>query len=216
MKNKSLITAFSLSKESENTLKRLQNKSGKSRSEIVRNLLNSTTKKPKIFGSGRGVVQQFSQITPDDSNRILKYYYQLITESQSKPTIVIGIAIISSKNKVLIGLRKATDVHVKNLSWTFPSGKFHSLNFIEELSRTVFIEVGLKTKDYRLIHARLIPDSPQKKVRIVALYYQVKIVSGKPKAGGDFKQLKWIPATDVTKFFTTSVSDEIMNFLGTL
>jgi hypothetical protein len=90
------------------------------------------------------------------------------------------------------------------------------LDFAKEVVKTVKQETGLTSKVQRLIHARLIPDSPAKKIRIVALYYHCRILSGQPKAGGDFKSLKWVPATDVTKYFTTSTADEIMNFLGTL
>jgi hypothetical protein len=152
----------------------------------------------------------------DDVNQILKYYYSLISNQKIKPTLVIGITLISRSGKVLIGLRKTTDRYVKNLTWTFPTGKFYTLDFESELKKTIKIEVGLTAKAFRLIHARLIPDSPGKKVRIVALYYHCKTIPAKPKPGGDFKQLKWIPATDVNRYFTTSVADEIMNFLGTL
>ncbi len=212
-KNKSLITAFSLSPENEITLKRMQNKSGQTRSEIVRNLINSHSQKLK---SGVGDMVFTRSLSNDDTNQILKYYYSLISNQKIKPTIVIGIAVISRSGKVLIGLRKTADRYIKNFSWTFPTGKFYTLNFESELKNTVQIEVGLTLKSQRLIHARLIPDSPGKKVRIVALYYHCKTMPAKPKAGGDFKQIKWIPASDVTRFFTTSVADEIMNFLGTL
>jgi hypothetical protein len=209
VKNKALITAFSLSPKSEKILETLQKRSGKSRSEIIRNLLSSPPKTTPVAAAT-------PVINPDDANKVLKYYYQLISTQTPKPTIVIGIGIVARSGKVLIGLRKSLDQYVKNLTWTFPSGKFTSLNFEAELAKTIKNETGLKTKDHRLIHARLIPDSPAKKVRIVALYYQCKILSGKPVSGGDFKIVKWVPATDVTKYFTTSVADELMNFLGTL
>jgi len=212
-RNKSLITAFSISPENEKTLKQMQIKSGQTRSEIVRNLINSHGQKLK---SAAGDLVFTRSLGNDDTNQILKYYYSLISNQKSKPTIVIGIALISRSGKVLIGLRKTTDRYVKNLSWTFPTGKFYTLDFESELKKSVKIEVGLTAKVFRLIHARLIPDSPGKKVRIVALYYHCKTIPAKPKPGGDFKQLKWVPAADVTRFFTTSVADEIMNFLGTL
>lgn len=209
VKNKALITAFSLSPQTEKVLKTLQKRSGKSRSEIIRNLLTS---RPKNTPS----VPTPAFIDQNDTNRILKYYYQLIASQTPKPTIVIGIAIIARSRKVLIGLRKSNDIHVKNLSWTFPSGKFSSLDFEKEVIKTVKNETSISVKIMQLVHARLIPDSPTKKVRIVALYYHCKPLSGTGHSGGDFKTVKWVSATDVTKYFTTSVSDEIMNFLGTL
>lgn len=216
-KNKTLITAFSLSSKSNNILEKLQKRTGKTRSEIVRNLINSYAKSVDSPASSASPPPQILAVTnSEETNKILKYYYQIISAADRKPTMVIGIAIISRRSKVLIGLRKSTDKHVKNLSWTFPSGKFNSLNFESELTKTIKQETGLVTKNQRLIHARLIPDSPGKKVRIVALYYHCKTQVGKPESGGDFKRIMWVPATDVTKFFTTSTSDEIMNFLGSL
>jgi len=211
-KNKALITAFSLTEDSQKALNKLQTKSGQTRSEIIRNLLNSSRKIVKS-----PLNQEIAaNISVDDTNKILKYYYQLISAQTPKPTIVIGISLISQKGRVLVGLRKNIDPFVKNLSWTFPTGKFSSLDFEKEIIKTVKTETSLTVKVLSLVHARLIPDSPAKKVRIVALYYYCKILSGKSKSGGDLKLLKWVPATDVTKYFTTSVADEIMNFLGTL
>jgi ADP-ribose pyrophosphatase YjhB (NUDIX family) len=211
---KTLITAISISTETDRLLNSLQKKYQKNRSQLLREL---------IFRAGKDVKKSFtdetiSETTADltNPNTVLRKYYEMISAQSHKPTLVIGIAVINKQKKVLIGLRKTRDQYVRNLSWTFPSGKFTSLNFESEVEKTLLKETGLKSRVVRLIHARLIPDSPEKSVRIVALYYHCKAVSGKLIPGGSFKELKWIPAADVTKFFTTSTCDEIMNFLGTL
>jgi ADP-ribose pyrophosphatase YjhB (NUDIX family) len=215
MANKSSITAISLPEKTEKVLQGLQSKLQKNRSELIREMINFYLKSGKRSEYGRGEVSNFN-VDSTDTNKILKYYYQLISQSKPKASIVIGVVIINKKNRVLIGLRKIKDIHVKNLTWTFPSGKFSSLDFESEIIKTAKQETGFDVKVAQLVHARLIPDSPEKKIRIIALYYHCKIVSGKQKPGGDFKDLKWVPATEVTRHFTTSVSDEIMNFLGTL
>jgi len=216
LKNKALITAFSLSRDSEKILKRLQRQTGKTKSEIVRNLLSSSTKNAVAAGQSRGPVTFSPTLSPDDTNQILKYYYSLISSQTPKPTWVIGISLLTRSGKVLIGLRKGSDPQVRNLTWTFPTCRFSTLDFERELIRSIKTETGLTAKIRQLVHARLIPDSPSKKVRIVALYYHCRVSSGIPRPGGDFKQLKWVPAADVTKYFTTSTADEIMNFLGTV
>jgi ADP-ribose pyrophosphatase YjhB (NUDIX family) len=209
------ITAFSLLPETEKVLNRLQNKLHKNRSELIREMINYYAKSAKKTpDKSMGVTD--TRIDGSDTNKILKYYFQLISRQKYRPSMVIGIAIINKKNKVLIGSRKSRDVYVKNLTWTFPTGKFSSLDFESEIAKTVKQETGLNVKILQLAHARLIPDSPEKKIRIIALYYHCRIVSGKARAGGDFKEIKWIPASEVTRHFTTSVSDEIMNFLGKL
>ncbi|KKU29012.1 MAG: hypothetical protein UX80_C0003G0086 [Candidatus Amesbacteria bacterium GW2011_GWA2_47_11b] len=210
---KSQITAFSLPKETLKLLEGLQNRFRKSRSELLREMINFYVSSQKTSPSR---VRESIIIDDSDANKILKLYYSVISAVKPKPTLVIGIGIISKKNKVIIGLRKTQDQHIKDLHWTFPSGKFNSLEFEKEIINTIHNETGLKAKVIRLIHARLIPDSPQKKVRIVALYYHCKLLSGKGKPGNDFKQIKWVPATEVHRHFTTSVADEITTFLGTL
>jgi ADP-ribose pyrophosphatase YjhB (NUDIX family) len=213
MSNRSQVTAFSLNRNINNLLKRYQNKFHKSRSELLREMISfyveSSKKSPSTLPKG-------DYIDDSDVNKILKLYYQLISVSKPKTTLVIGVGIVNRKTKVVIGLRKAENKYVKNLHWTFPSGMLESLDFEKHIIKVVKEETGLSVRVVRLVHARLIPDSPQKTVRIVALYYHCKIISGTPKPGGDFKEIKWVPASEVNRYFTTSVSDETMNFLGTL
>jgi len=212
-KRKSQITAFSLPKATLLLLENLQNKFHKSRSELLREMINYYISSRKTIPNrvGESII-----IDDSDANKILKLYYSVISAIKPKPTTVIGIAIINKKDKVIIGLRKTQDQHIKDLHWTFPSGKFNSLDFEKEIINTIHLETGLKCKVLRLVHARLIPDSPQKKIRVVALYYHCRILGGQSHPGHDFKQLKWVPATEVHRHFTTSVADEITTFLGTL
>ena len=215
MTNKSRIITISTSPETEKHLVRLSSKLGKNRSQLVRDLINSYSR-----DSGRLHSQkpQPSQIAQDLSNPnlVLRKYYEYISGLPDKPTQVIGIAVINRKNRVLIGFRKGHDQYVKNLTWTFPTTGFSTLKFNIELTKNTYTETGFQIKIDRLIHARMIPDSPHKPLNIIALYYHCRIISGKSTPGGDFKELKWIPAIDVTQHFTTSVCDEIMNFLGNL
>jgi len=213
---KSRITAISIPQETQKLLKQLQIKSGKSRSLLLREMINyyvsSARRESRIAKADSPV----TFINDSDANLILKLYHRLLSENRPKPVVVVGIAIINKKNQVLIGLRKSTDQLIRDLHWTFPSGKFSSLNFESELVRTISRETGIDTNPGNLIHARLIPDSPKKKVRIIGLYYHCRVASGRQKPGGDFKELKWVDAVTVNRFFTTSVADEVMNFLGNL
>ncbi len=212
-KRKSQITAFSLPSETLKILNNLQLKFHRSRSEMLREMIEFfiNSQKPSAKKVGETEI-----IDDSDANKILKLYYSLLSQTKSKPTIVVVIGIVSKKNSVIIGLRKSPDQNVEDLHWTFPSGKADTLDFENTLVKTVKEETGLNIKPVRLIHARLIPDSPEKKIRIVALYYHCKLLNGVQKPGRDFKQLKWIPTTQVHRHFTTSVADEITTFLGTL
>ena len=209
---KSLVTAFSLPKETLNLLNHLQIKFKRSRSEILREMIEHFVQSQKTSTKRVGD----EGINDSDANKILQLYYSLLSQTKPKTTIVIVIGIVNKKDKVIIGLRKSPDPNIRDLHWTFPSGKTETLDFEKTLTKTIKDETGLNAKPIRLVHARLIPDSPDKKIRIVALYYHCKLLGGQPKPGGDFKEIKWVPATQVHRHFTTSVADEITTFLGTL
>ena len=205
-KRKSLVTAISISKEIDTQLRYQQLRLRKSRSELFRDMIGSYFSSPK----------KASETYDPDPNKVLRNYYQLISKTPVKPTMVIGIAIISENGQTVIGKRRDRDPVIKDLTWTWPSGKFESLDFDKQIVATVKQETGLSVKPLGIVHARLIPDSPAKKIRVVALYFHCKLLAGHLKSGGDFAQTKWVPALEVNKYFTTSVCDEIMNFLGTL
>lgn len=217
MKKKSLVTAFSFSADTADILNNLKTKTQKSRSQLLREMINYyaaslKSGKEKSFQP----VSQPSSVQPDDAGKILKYYFELISSQKPYPTLVIAIAVISKKNTVLIGERKFKDTFVKNLTWTFPTSKLSTLNFTAELIKSVQQETGFFVKVNRFIHARFIPDVGKTKLHIVALYYHCKIISGHARPGGDFKSLKWVKAAEVHRHFTTSVCDEITTFLHSL
>ncbi len=123
--------------------------------------------------------------------------------------ILIGLAIIHKDGKVLIGARKEKDEFVEHLSWVFPGGRFESLDLENEIKKTIKEEAGLDVSVNGIASARKIPEA---KIDIVAVYFDCA-AEGEEKAGGDLKELKWVPATSVTEYFTTSVSDEVMRYL---
>lgn len=212
MKRISKIFGFSLPPETFATIDKAIKVSHKTKSEYMRGVIDYYLKSTKNSTSASNDIN----LTPEDTNKILKLYYQLIG-SNPKEIIVIGLGIISRDGEVLIGCRLTQpDQWVKELTWVFPGGKFTSLDFTKEIQTKVKEETNLDVHVGQLIHARLIPDSPEKKVKIIALYFNCSPVSGNTKPGGDLKQLKWVPAMKIFHYFTTSTADEIVNFLGTV
>lgn len=204
---------FSLPPEIYQKIENLLKTSHKTKSEFMRQVIDS------YLSTAQKAIQtspsEELQVSTEDVNKILKLYYQLIG-GQKKKTIVAGLGIIAKEGKVLIGQRKEKDHFVKELTWVFPGGKFESLDFEGELVKKIKEETGLVVYVNQLIHARQIPDSPEKKVKIIALYYYCTPVSGKETAGGDLKKLAWVEPTKVFHYFTTSTADEVVSFLGTL
>ena len=213
MARKTKIMGFSLPPEIYQEIENLLKTSHKTKSEFMRQVIESylSVAQKTLVQSPKNKLD----IDQSDANKILKLYYQLIGNHQ-KDTIVVGLGIIIKEGKVLIGQRKEKDPYVKELTWVFPGGKFDSLNFEEELTAKIKEETWLSVYVNQLIHSRLIPDSPEKKVKIIAIYYHCTPVSGKENAGGDLKKLSWVEPTKVFHYFTTSTADEVVSFLGTI
>ena len=214
MARKTKIMGFSLPPEIYQKIENLLKTSHKTRSEFMRQIIDSyLVAAQKTIESSHN---EELQVSAGDINKILKLYYQLIgSQNQKKKTIVVGLGIIVKEGKVLIGQRREKDPYVKELTWVFPGGKFESLDFERELIKSIKEETGLNVYINQLIHARQVPDSPEKKVKIIAIYYHCTPVSGKENAGGDLKKLSWVEPTKVFHYFTTSTADEVVSFLGT-
>jgi len=206
---KTKIRDISLPHKTEEFLSDLQKKMQMTRSELVSYLIkfyqnfNEISKKSMI------------ELSDEDLNKVLKMYYKLIGYDKKK-ILVIGLGIIEKRGKVLIGKRKRKDKYVRDLSWVFPGGRLETIDFDKEIKREVKEETNLCVRVCDIVHARLIPDSPRKKVRVVALYFHLKPTSRKIKASGDLSELKWVKSTEVCKYFTTSTADEVIRFLGSI
>jgi len=123
--------------------------------------------------------------------------------------LTVGLGIVHKNGNVLIGCRKEKDEFVEHLTWVFPGGKLESLDFEKEIKKIVKEETNLDIDANRIVAARRMPES---NINAILIYFDC-IGEGIERAGGDLKELKWVPATSVCKYFTTSVMNEVMIFL---
>jgi len=190
------------------------------KSEFFRDVLDAyfeKSKKEKISARGGPVFgwKIQNEITERDLAHILKLYWDARASVRQK-VIIVCLAIIERYHKILIGARSEKDKWVENLTWVFPGGRIRSLNFEKQLKREVKKETNLNIKIKNLVSARIHPDSGFKDIQIVALYFHCKAKRGKELPGGDLSELKWVKPSDVFKYFTTSTSDEVTQFLHVL
>lgn len=201
---------FSIPNQFEKQIRDHLAETGKTTSEFIREALSSYFKQhrePQELPT--------NMLSERDLDRVLEIYYDLIGMHQ-KEVMVIGLGIIEKDGKVLIEKRSTTDKHVKDLHWVFPGGKMESLDFRSEIQKDVKEETNLDIDVKDIIHARLIPDSPNKEIKIVALYFHCKPTSDKERSGKEVSELKWVKPTAVCQYFTTSTCDTVMRFLGSL
>jgi len=177
----------------------------KTKSEFFREILDL------YFQNAKG--KNPLQAEEKDIALMLKKYWEFRSVAESN-VIVVGLGIIAKDGKVLIGQRKGKDPWVENLTWVFPGGQMHTLKFNEELKANIKKETGLAVAVKSLVASRIHPDSGFKNVQIVALYFYCEPINeNTEKAGVNIAKLKWVKPSDVFKFFTTSVADEVTKFL---
>ena len=107
---------FSLPPETYQQIENLLKKTHKTRSEFMRQVISSyleISKKTILEAPKAEVV-----ISPEDINKILKFYYQIIGNNKKK-VLVIGLGIISKDGQVLIGQRKEKDPYIKELNFFY-------------------------------------------------------------------------------------------------
>lgn len=209
------VVGFSVPPQIEKKISQHMKKTGKTRSELIREMINLYFDSTEQMQSQENFPSHTNifELSDRDINKVLQLYYELIGMNK-KDVIVVGLGLITSNKRILIGRRKEKDEHVKDLKWVFPGGSMESLDIKKEVAREVNEETGLNVEVFDIVHARLMPDSPEKKVRIVVLYFHCRPLSGEEKPGGDLGELKWVDPTTVCQYFTTSTADEVIEFLN--
>ncbi len=125
---------------------------------------------------------------------------------------VLGIVFDTKTRKILIGKREE-DPSISELSWCFPGG---TPNYDEELEDALKKEIkektGLNIENLGAIFAKTYPE----KKEFLSVYYLCEAISGEAKPEGSFKELKWVSAEELEKYFTTSFHPRLKEYIMNL
>ena len=125
---------------------------------------------------------------------------------------VLGIIYNPKTRQILIGKRE-NDPYIKELSWCFPGGRPEYKEDLEfYLKHEIKIKTGLNVNIKKIVFAKTYPE----KREFLSIYYLCEFVGGKEKIGEQFVELKWVKPTDVQKYFTTSLHQDLLEYLKTL
>ena len=125
--------------------------------------------------------------------------------------ILLGIIYNPREKKILIG-RREKDPEIKELTWCFPGGKAEQEELENSLKKKVKEKTGLKIESLGSVFSKTYPE----KRNLIAIYYLCEVIGGKEKAGGDFKELKWIKPEELEKYFTTSFHPHLKEYIVNL
>ena len=204
MSRTSRIVGFSLPPEISEKLENHAKTTHKTRSELLREMIEG------YFN------RQSTESSPLPTNTTsTEALLSLSNQTDSDETTFIGLVLLRHpiRRQILICQRTQSDEKVKNLSWSFPGATIESLHVKNTLSNQLIQRIGIKPLQLRAIAARKIPDSPT--VEIVAVYFAAKAEITDIKLDKNkYQNYKWIEPTEIYKYFTTSVSDDITTFLN--
>jgi ADP-ribose pyrophosphatase YjhB (NUDIX family) len=127
---------------------------------------------------------------------------------------LLGIIYDPESKKILIG-RRENDPHLKELSWVFPGGRPDYKNDMDiNLRFEIKENTGLDVDVKHVIFAKTYPE----KREFLSIYYHCELTTAGQKelTDGNLKELKWVKPSEVGKYFTTSIHDEVLTYLKTL
>lgn len=125
---------------------------------------------------------------------------------------VLGVVYDPIAKRIIIG-RRENDPHIKQLSWTFPGGRPGYQEDIENyLKKEVKVKTGLDIDIKMVLFAKTYPE----KREFLSIYYYCETVGGEVAAGEKFVEVKWVNPTEVTRYFTTSLHPNVLEFLEKL
>lgn len=189
------------------------------RSEFLRRLLEvyNEASLAREQAEEAAALQQHSAGIRKDAAQLLRAYWELQANSTTN-IVITGLGIFTNfEGKVLIANRQH-DQTVDNLSWGFPGGQLHSLDFAKDLKDLVLARAGCSVRVGNLITARIFPDTTDPATQIITLYFACQFTADSPEERYDsrYNELKWIKPMDVFQHFTSSASDDITHYLAAL
>lgn len=133
---------------------------------------------------------------------------------------VIGLAIVDRDDgKVAIAKRRGNDELVPNLDWSFIGGGINTWPLKIGLEQTIASSIGLDDLARpEIIDTRIIPETRHSVNKIVAIYagYHLKSRQSIDKLDAKYSQLVWVDPLEVYRYFNTSVSGKVADYLERL
>jgi hypothetical protein len=121
--------------------------------------------------------------------------------------------ILHKDGKVLIGKLRRPDGLIPRIQWTFPFVELKESESPRKAIKNLFEEeFGMKID----VGDCLLKYTPSENPKVEQYFYELKHVFGNVLVSKRYSNFSWIKPTQILKFFSTSVSKEIMDYLRLL
>ena len=124
---------------------------------------------------------------------------------------IMGVA--HRDGRVLIAKLRNKEALIPRMQWTFP----YIVLKEEESPRTAVKRLFGETLGLNVEAGKfLLKSTPSENPKVEQYFYEVKYKSGNVVHTKDFSEYTWILPTQVLKYFTTSLSKDLMDYLRSL
>ena len=121
--------------------------------------------------------------------------------------------ILYRDGHVLIGKLRRKNTLITRIEWTFPFKTIKENESPRKTIKSLFEkEFGVKVN----IGKFLLKYGPSENPKVEQYFYELKHVSGNVISSKNYSQFSWIKPTQILKYFSTSVSKELLDYLKSL
>jgi len=123
------------------------------------------------------------------------------------------VGVLNRDSRVLIAKIRSKELLIPRMQWAFPYTTLRD----EESPRTAIKrlfnnELGMNIE----VGKFLVKVIPSENPKVEQYFYEVKYRAGNVINSKDFSEFTWILPTQVLKYFTTSISRDLMDYLNFL
>jgi hypothetical protein len=123
------------------------------------------------------------------------------------------VGVLNRDSRVLIAKLRNKNPLIVRLQWSFPFTELKDEESPRKAIQRLFEnELGMKIE----VGKFLLKTSPSENPNIEQYFYEVKHKKGSVVNSKNFSEFSWVMPTQIVKYFTTSVSRELMDYLGFL
>jgi hypothetical protein len=118
--------------------------------------------------------------------------------------------IVIKDGYVLIGKLRKRNLLIPRLIWTFPFVEAKEDESPRKLIKDYFEkDLGMKVK----VNKFLLKYVPSENSNVEQYFYELKHMSGNVITSKDYYEFAWVKPTQVLRYFTTSISKDLMDYL---
>lgn len=122
------------------------------------------------------------------------------------------MCIVEKDGDILLTKLRGRNALIPRMEWTFPFVVLKEEESPRLAVQRIFNNIKLNVK----VGKFLVKYVPSENPKVEEYFYDAKCERGFPIASEEFSQFIWIRPTQIAKYFSTSISSDVMDYLRSL